>query len=401
MYQSLKPILRDELQKINASGLHKEERIITSKQGRIITVNGKKFLNFCANNYLGLAGSDEMVKAAAAALEKYGFGLSSVRFICGTQDIHKELEKKTAEFVGMEDAILYSSCMSANIGFFASFLGEGDVILSDALNHASIIDGIRMCKAERYVFGHMDMGELEKGLAATQKKRVRVVVTDGVFSMDGDIAPLKEICDLADKYDALVAVDDSHATGFMGKNGRGTHEHCDVVKRPARHASAGIAGGVDVITSTYGKALGGAGGGFVAGPKELIDILRERSRTYLFSNSLPPVVVATSLFAIGYIGKHPELQEKIWVNTKYFREKMKDAGFTVPESVHPIVPVMLGDAQKTQSMARAMLAEGIYVIGFSYPVVPEGKARIRVQISSDHTREDIDKLVAAFVKTSK
>ena len=386
MYNSLKPILQKELQKIHESGLHKAERVITSRQGRLIQTEGKEVLNFCANNYLGLAGSDEMVKAAEIALEKYGFGLSSVRFICGTQDIHKELEKKTAEFVGMDDAILYSSCMSANIGFFASFLGEEDVIFSDALNHASIIDGIRMCKAERFIFKHMDMECLEGGLRQMNEKRVRCIVTDGVFSMDGDIAPLKEICDLADKYDALVVVDDSHASGFMGERGRGTHEHCGVLQR------------VDVITSTYGKALGGASGGFVAGPKEVIDILRERSRTYLFSNSLPPVVAANSLFAIDYINTHPELRRKLWENTRYFRDKMKGAGFAVPVSVHPIVPIILGDAKKTQSIARAMLDEGIYVIGFSYPVVPEGAARIRVQISSDHTREDIDKLIEAFVK---
>jgi glycine C-acetyltransferase len=386
MYKSLKPILENELQKIHDSGLHKAERVITSRQGRLIESGGKEVLNFCANNYLGLAGSDLMVKAATAALKKYGFGLSSVRFICGTQDIHKKLEEKTAEFVGMEDAILYSSCMSANIGFFASFLGEEDVILSDALNHASIVDGVRACKAERYIFKHLDMLDLTKGLQEAQGKRVRCVVTDGVFSMDGDIAPLKEICDLADKYDALVVVDDSHATGFMGKNGRGTHEYCGVLKR------------VDVITSTYGKALGGASGGFVSGPKELIALLRERSRTYLFSNSLPPVVAASALFAIDYIKKHPSLREKLWRNTKYFRENMQKSGFVVPESVHPIVPVMLGDAKKAKDMAEVMLKEGIYVIAFSYPVVPEGTARIRVQISSEHTKEDIDKLVAAFTK---
>jgi glycine C-acetyltransferase len=384
MYNSLKLILKKELQKIHASGLHKSERIITSPQGRVIKVGKKKYLNFCANNYLGLSGSEKMTQAAKKALEKYGFGLSSVRFICGTQDVHKKLEKKTAEFVGMDDAILYSSCMMANIGFFASFLTEEDIILSDALNHASLIDGIRMCKAERFVYKHMDMQCLEEGLKAAQKKRVRCIVTDGVFSMDGDIAPLKEICDLADKYNALVVVDDSHATGFMGKNGRGTHEHCEVLGR------------VDVITSTYGKALGGASGGFVAGPKEIIDMLRERSRTYLFSNSLPPVIAASALFAINYIEKHPKLRVNLWKNTNYFRDEIQKAGFNVPKSVHPIVPIMLGDAKKTQDMARAMLDKGIYVIGFSYPVVPESAARIRVQISSEHTKKDIDKLVAAF-----
>lgn len=388
MFFSLKPIIQTELQKIHESGLHKEERVISSKQGRFITVNGKKYLNFCANNYLGLAGSRALISAAKKAIDKYGFGLSSVRFICGTQDIHKELEKKTAEFVGKDDAILYSSCMSANIGFFASFLSEEDIILSDALNHASIIDGIRASKAERYIYKHMDIADLTVGLKTAEKKRVRCIVTDGVFSMDGDIAPLKEICDLADKYDALVVVDDSHATGFMGKTGRGTHEHCGVLKR------------VDVITSTYGKALGGASGGFIAGPKELIALLRERSRTYLFSNSLPPVVAATSLYAINYIEKHPELRKKIWGNTRYFREKMIKGGFVVPKSEHPIVPIILGDAKKTKAMAEAMFRKGIYVVSFSYHVVPEGTARIRVQISSEHTMEDIDKLVRAFAELS-
>lgn len=387
MYTSFKPIVEQELKTIEEAGLHKEERVISSRQGRTVRVGEKELLNFCANNYLGMAGSDEMVQAAKEALDKYGYGLSSVRFICGTQNVHKELEKKTAEFVGMEDAILYTSCMMANMGFFAAFLGEGDVIISDALNHASLIDGIRLCKAERAIFRHMDMGDLEAKLKEQQQKRMRCIVTDGVFSMDGDVASLKGICDLAEKYDALVVVDDSHATGFMGERGRGTHEHC------------GVLGRVDVITSTYGKALGGATGGFVAGPKELIALLRERSRTYLFSNSLPPAVAGASLFAIQYIENHPELREKLWENTKYFREQMQKAGFTVPESVHPIVPVMLGDAKKAKDMATAMLAEGIYVIAFSYPVVPESAARIRVQISSNHTREDLDKAVDAFVKT--
>lgn len=387
MYSRLKQILQEELKKIHEAGLHKEERIINSRQGRTVRVGDREVLNFCANNYLGLAGSEEMVGAAKEALNQYGYGLSSVRFICGTQNIHKELEKKTAELVGMDDTILYSSCMSANMGFFASFLREEDVILSDALNHASIIDGIRMCKAERYIFQHLDMTDLQKGLEQAQQKRIRCIVTDGVFSMDGDIARLNEICDLAEKYDALVVVDDSHATGFMGDQGRGTHEYC------------GVMGRVDVITSTYGKALGGASGGFIAGRQEIIDLLRERSRTYLFSNSLPPVIAAAGTFAIEYIEKHPELRERLWQNTRYFREKMQEAGFTVPESIHPIVPVMLGDAQKAQHMAKAMLQEGIYVIAFSYPVVPEGAARIRVQISSLHTKEDLDRAVEAFVKT--
>src|SRR3989344_1606001 len=386
MYNHLKPILESELAKIYESGLHKEERVLNSRQGRIVKVGNGQFLNFCANNYLGLSGSQRMSIAAKKAIDRYGFGLSSVRFFCGTQGIHKKLETSTADFVGKEDAILYSSCMSANIGFFASFMGEEDIIFSDALNHASIIDGIRMCKAERFVYNHMDMECLEGGLKQMQGKRIRCIVTDGVFSMDGDVAPLKEICDLADKYNALVVVDDSHATGFMGKNGRGTHEHCGVLKR------------VDVITSTYGKALGGASGGFVAGPKELIQILRESSRTYLFSNTLPPVVASAALFAIDHLEKHPELRAKLWENTRYFREKMQEAGFTVPNSVHPIVPVMLGDAKKSQEMAKNMLKEGIYVIAFSFPVVPQNQARIRVQISTEHTKKDIDRLVNAFIK---
>ena len=387
MYSSLKPILKKELEAIKNAGLHKAERIITSKQGREVVSDGKKVLNFCANNYLGLSGSKEMIKAAKNALEKYGFGLSSVRFICGTQDIHKKLEQATATFLKKDDAILYSSCMSANMGFFASFLTEEDAILTDALNHASIIDGIRLCKAERYIFKHLDMDDLKKGLEETRLKRLRCIVTDGVFSMDGDITPLKKITELAKRYNALVVVDDSHATGFMGKNGRGTPERCGVEKE------------VDVILSTYGKALGGASGGFIAGNQEIIDMLRERSRTYLFSNSLPPVIASSALFALGYIKKHPEFAKRLWENTRYFRKKMQEAGFTLPESVHPIVPIMIGDAKKTQTMARYLLSEGIYVVGFSYPVVPEGKARIRVQISSQHTKKDLDKIIAAFKKT--
>ena len=386
MYTSAKKILEQELKDIAEAGLHKAEHLLSSRQGRAAVVDGKEILNFCTNNYLGLAGSDALVEAAKKALDQYGFGLSSVRFICGTQQVHKDLEKKTAEFLGMDDAILYSSCMAANIGFFAAFLGEQDVILSDALNHASIIDGIRACKSERYIFKHMDMQDLEQGLQQAQTKRIRCIVTDGVFSMDGDVAPLKAICDLADKYDALVVVDDSHATGFMGKRGRGTYEH------------AGVENRVDVVTSTYGKALGGANGGFIAGRKEIIDMLRERSRTYLFSNSLAPVIAGTSLFAIGYIQQHPELQEQLWENTRYFREQMKAAGFQIPESEHPIVPVMIGDPHKAQNMARAMFERGIYVVAFSYPVVPQGTDRIRVQISAAHSKEDINAIVRAFIE---
>lgn len=387
MYSSLKPLLKKELAAIKDAGLFKEERIITSKQGRVVSANGKKVLNFCANNYLGLAGSQELIRAAKKGLDLHGFGLSSVRFICGTQKLHKTLEKETAAFVGKEDAILYSSCMSANMGFFASFLGEEDVILSDALNHASIIDGIRLCKAERYLFKHMDMEDLKKGLTSMKQKRIRCIVTDGSFSMDGDVAPLKEISALAKQYNALVVVDDSHSTGFMGKRGHGAHEHCGVEKE------------VDVIISTYGKALGGAGGGFVAGPQEMIDLLRQRSRTYLFSNSLPPVIAYTSLAALRIIKRRPSLQKQLWENVRHFRKEMQKAKFTVPASIHPIIPIMIGDAAKAQSMAKAMLKQGIYVVAFSYPVVPQGQARIRVQISSAHTKQDLDKAVAAFVQS--
>ena len=386
MYNDAKKLFTTELEKIHAAGLHKQERVITSRQGRVVKADGKEALNFCSNNYLGLAGSDEMVMAAKASLDVYGFGLSSVRFICGTQDVHKELEAKTAAFVGMDDAVLYTSCMAANMGFFATLLAEEDVILSDALNHASIIDGIRLSKAQRYIFTHLDMNDLEKGLREHQARRMRCIVTDGVFSMDGDISSLKDICDLADRYKALVVVDDSHATGFMGEQGRGTHEY------------AGVMGKVDVITSTYGKALGGAGGGFIATHKEIADMLRERSRTYLFSNSLPPVIAGAALFTLQYVEERPDLRENLWENTRYFRQEMQRNGFTVPLSEHPIVPVMIGDAAKTNDMARRMLDEGIYVVGFSYPVVPEGKARIRVQLSAAHSRDDIDRVVAAFVK---
>lgn len=384
MFGNYQKIFTDELVAIRDAGLSKTERVITSRQGRVVSVGGRDFLNFCSNNYLGIAGSDALVNAAKETLERYGFGLSSVRFICGTQDVHKELEKETAAFLETDDAILYTSCMMANMGFFGTFLTDADVIFTDALNHASIIDGIRLSKAARHIFKHLDMNDLEAGLKEHKDKRMRVIVTDGVFSMDGDIAPLKEICNLAERYDALVVVDDSHATGFMGEHGRGTPEHCNVVDR------------VDVITSTYGKALGGAAGGFVAGRKEIVALLRERSRTYLFSNSLPPVIAGTARFAIRYAREHPELQECLWENTRHFRNRMQEVGFQLPASVHPIVPVMIGDAKKSQQLAAHMLEEDIYVVSFSYPVVPEGKARIRVQISAEHTRDDIDRLVAAF-----
>ncbi|MDZ4226876.1 MAG: glycine C-acetyltransferase, partial [Patescibacteria group bacterium] len=381
MYKSLKPILEQELAAAKENGTYKVERVLESSQGREITVGGKKYLNFCANNYLGLSGTDLMEKASEEAVKKWGYGLASVRFICGTQTIHKELEKSVSELVGTEDAVLYSSCFMANVGLFQTFFGTEDAIISDALNHASIIDAVRLSKAERHVFQHMDMDDLEEKLKATREKRLVVVATDGVFSMDGDIAPLKEICDLADKYEALVMVDDAHATGVMGDNGGGTPEYC------------GVAGRVDFVTGTFGKALGGAGGAFTATRKEAADYLRNRSRTYLFSNSLDTAVTGASLWLIDYLKSHPEYRERLWANTKLFRELMKKNGFTVSDAQHPITPIMLGDEKKAVEMAKALFDEGIYVIGFAFPVVPKGKARIRVQVSATHTKEDIEKAV--------
>ncbi|MEW6610557.1 MAG: glycine C-acetyltransferase [Patescibacteria group bacterium] len=389
MFSSLQPIITKVLEDIRSTGLYKPQRVIESRQGAKVVTQGKEVINFCANNYLGLAGSDVLVDAAKKALEQYGYGLSSVRFICGTQTVHKELEQETACFLKKDAALIFGSCWEANEGLFASVLGEEDAVISDALNHASIIDGLRLCKAERHVYAHMDLKDLEEKLRATQSKRMRCIVTDGVFSMEGSIAPLSGICGLAEKYDTLVVVDDSHATGFMGAEGRGTHEYHHVEDK------------VDVITTTYGKALGGATGGCVAGPKELIDLLTQRARTSLFTNALPPVVAGTTLFVLRYLAEHPELRERLWGNTKYFREKMREIGFRVPDSVHPIVPVMVGEGRAAQGMAEEMLNEGIYVIGFSYPVVPQGEARIRVQISAAHTVEQIDALVAAFEKLGR
>ncbi len=374
---------------IKAAGLYKEHREISGRQGPQVVVNGQTVLNFCANNYLGLAGNEELVKVAKENLEKYGYGLSSVRFICGTQTIHAELEKKVAQFLHKEDAIVFTSCWDANEAVFATLLTDADAVISDELNHASLIDGIRLCKAERKVFKHRDLADLEEQLKATQEKRLRCVVTDGVFSMDGHIAPLKEICDLAEKYNAFVVVDDSHATGFMGETGRGAVEACGVLDR------------VDIITTTFGKALGGANGGCIAGSKEVVELFHQRARTTLFTNSVPPVVASTTMWILDYIDAHPELRAKIWENTKYFRAKMTEAGYTVPEDVHPIVPVMIGDGKVANDMARDMLVKGIYVIGFSYPVVPMGKARIRVQISAAHSTEQIDQLVSAFAELGK
>ncbi|OGH64706.1 MAG: glycine C-acetyltransferase [Candidatus Magasanikbacteria bacterium RIFCSPHIGHO2_01_FULL_41_23] len=389
MNQNLEKIVQQTLAEIQSAGLYKEHRVLESRQGTNVRVNGKEVLNFCANNYLGLSGREELVEYAKNALDKYGYGLSSVRFICGTQTVHKELEKKIAEFLHKDDAIIFTSCWDANEAVFATLLTDADAVISDELNHASIVDGIRLCKAERHVFKHRDLADLEEKLKFTQEKRLRCVVSDGVFSMDGHIAPLKEICDLAEKYNAYVVVDDSHATGFMGETGRGAVEACGVIDR------------VDLITTTFGKALGGANGGCIAGQKDIIDLFHQRARTTLFTNTVPPVIAATTMFVLDFIEAHPELRAQIWDNTNYFRAKMIVAGFTVPQDVHPIVPVMIGDGKVASDIAREMLAQGIYVIGFSYPVVPMGKARIRVQISAAHTHEQIDQLVATFASLGK
>jgi glycine C-acetyltransferase len=378
------------LAEIEQAGLRKDERIIGTPQGvEIAVAGGARVLNFCANNYLGLASHPAVLAAAHAALDERGYGLSSVRFICGTQDRHKELEARAAAFVGMEDAILYSSCFDANGGLFETLLGEEDAIISDALNHASIIDGIRLCKAERLRYANGDLEELERHLEATRGRRLRMIATDGVFSMDGFVAKLEAICDLAEQHGAMVMVDDSHATGFMGKTGRGTHEHC------------GVMGRVDVITSTLGKALGGAAGGFTAARQEIVALLRQRSRPYLFSNSLAPVIVGASIAVLELIGRTTELRDRLMDNARVFRERMTALGFQIKPGVHPIVPIMLGDARLAQDFARDLLAEGIYVVGFSYPVVPKGQARIRVQLSAAHTREHLERAVAAFAKIGR
>ncbi len=374
------------LDEIRQSGLWKDERIIESPQAAEIRVGGRTVVNFCANNYLGLSSHPEVIAAARASLDERGYGLSSVRFICGTQDRHKQLEAALSAFLGTEDTILYTSCFDANGGLFETLLGEEDAILSDSLNHASVIDGIRLCKAERHRYEHDDLDQLEDQLKATRKARVRMIATDGVFSMDGDVARLDAICDLADRYGALVMVDDSHATGFMGKTGRGTHEHRGVMSR------------IDIITSTLGKALGGASGGFTSARREIVDLLRNRSRPYLFSNTLAPPIVAGSLAVLSLLSGSTELRDKLEANTALFRRSMTDAGFDIRPGVHPIVPIMLGEAKLAVDFSRALLDLGIYVIGFSYPVVPKGKARIRVQLSAAHTAEEIDRAVAAFVE---
>ncbi len=391
MYGKFKDHLAKELSAIEEAGLYKRERIITSEQNAEITVNGKQVLNFCANNYLGLSSHPEVVKAAHATLDSHGYGMSSVRFICGTQDIHKELERKLAEFHGTEDTILYAACFDANGGVFEPLLGQEDAIISDSLNHASIIDGVRLCKAKRYRYANNDMADLEAQLRAARADGARyiVIVTDGVFSMDGIIADLASICDLADKYEALVMVDDCHAAGFIGKTGRGSAEHC------------GVMGRIDIITGTLGKALGGAMGGYTTGRKEIIDMLRQRSRPYLFSNSLAPAIVGASIRVIDLLSSSTELHDKLERNVKQFRDGIEKLGFKTRGAGAAIVPVMLGDAKLSQVMADKLLEEGIYVIGFFFPVVPKGEARIRVQLSAAHSAEQIDKALAAFAKVGK
>ncbi len=383
--------IQNELENIENEGLYKRERIITSQQSAKIEVGGKKLLNFCANNYLGLSNHPDVMKASQDAIDSHGYGMSSVRFICGTQDIHKDLEAKISKFLGMEDTILYAACFDANGGVFEPLFSEEDAIISDELNHASIIDGVRLCKSARYRYKNNNMQDLEAQLIAASEKnhRFKIIVTDGVFSMDGIVADLKGVCDLADKYDALVMVDDSHATGFIGKTGRGTHEANDVIGR------------VDIITSTLGKALGGALGGFTSGKKEIIDMLRQRSRPYLFSNSLAPGIVGAASKVLDMISDDTSLRDKVMENAEYFRKEMKSKGFDIPDGDAAIVPVMLYDAKLSQDMAEKLLSEGIYVIGFFYPVVPKGKARIRVQLSAAHTREHLDKAIAAFEKVGK
>ncbi|ULQ52331.1 glycine C-acetyltransferase [Flavihumibacter fluvii] len=378
-----------ELEEIKAAGLFKTERIITSEQGAEIMVNGKKVLNFCANNYLGLSSHPAVIEAAHKAIDSHGYGMSSVRFICGTQDIHKTLEKKLAEFLGTEDTILYAAAFDANGGVFEPLFGETDAIISDELNHASIIDGVRLCKAQRFRYKHNDMADLEARLIEAKNARSRIIVTDGSFSMDGTIAQLDRICDLADQYDAIVMIDECHSSGFLGKTGRGTHEY------------RGVMGRIDIITGTLGKALGGASGGFTSGRSEIIEMLRQRSRPYLFSNTLAPSIVGASIAVLDMLSKTTELRDRLEFNTRYFREKMTAAGFDIKPGDHPIVPIMLYDAVIAQQFAAGLLEEGIYVIGFFFPVVPKGQARIRVQLSAAHSQAHLDAAIAAFNKVGK
>ena len=403
MFGKMKDWITAELKGVKEAGLFKSERVILSPQGAEIKVAQGEVVNFCANNYLGLGDHPELIKRAKEVLDERGYGLSSVRFICGTQDIHKELEAKIAKFLGTDDTILYSSCFDANGGLFECLLGADDAIITDALNHASIIDGIRLCKAQRWIYNHADMRDieetdketakvgkgLERCLKEAQKCRFRMVATDGAFSMDGDVAKLDQICDLAEKYDALVMIDDSHSTGFMGKHGKGTHEHC------------GVLGRVDIITSTLGKALGGASGGFTSGRQEIIDLLRQRSRPYLFSNTMPPPVVGSAIKVFDLLMESTHLRDKLERSTAYFRKEMTARGFAIRPGVHPIVPIMLYDAPLAQKFAAKLLDEGIYVIGFFFPVVPKGQARIRVQVSAAHEKHHLDKAIEAFTKVGK
>jgi glycine C-acetyltransferase len=385
----LRQVLQPQLDELQQRGLYKRERLIQGPQGPAISVNDRDVINFCANNYLGLANHPQIVEAAHEGLRRYGYGLASVRFICGTQDLHRQLEAVIARFLGKDDAILYTSCFDANGGLFETLLGEEDTVLSDELNHASIIDGIRLCKAKRFRYRHSDMAELEQGLKEAQGSRVRLIATDGVFSMDGDMAKLPDICALADKYDAVVMVDDSHATGLLGPGGRGTPEHLGVLER------------IDILTSTLGKALGGAAGGFTCAGREVVDFLRQRSRPYLFSNSLPPVIAFTALKALELAAGGRELRDRLHGNARRLRAALEGAGFKLKPGEHPILPVMLGDAALAGQMADRLLERGIYVIGFSYPVVPQGQARIRIQLSAAHTAEQLDRAARAFAEVGK
>ncbi len=390
MYETLKPELQNELENIKKAGLFKNERVITTPQGADIeTIDGEKVINFCANNYLGLSSHPKVIEAAKKAIDSHGYGMSSVRFICGTQDIHKQLESKISEFLHTEDTILYAAAFDANGGVFEPLIGADSAIISDELNHASIIDGVRLCKAQRFRFKHNDMSDLEEKLKEASGLKHRIIVTDGVFSMDGTIAQLDKICDLADKYKSLVMTDECHATGFIGKTGRGVPEYRGVMER------------VDIITGTLGKALGGASGGFTSGKKEIIELLRQRSRPYLFSNTLAPAIIGASIAVLELLSSTTELRDKLEENTRYFRERMTDAGFDIKPGVHPIVPIMLYEAQLSQQFAEKLLEKGIYVIGFYYPVVPKGKARIRVQISAAHEKAHLDKAIEAFTEVGK
>jgi glycine C-acetyltransferase len=390
MYGPLQGILQQRLADVRANGLFKQERLIASAQGaRVRLKDGREVLNLCANNYLGLADHPKVKAAAAAALERWGYGLSSVRFICGTQTIHRELEEAISAFLGTEDTILYSSCWDANGGLFETILGPEDAVISDALNHASIIDGIRLCKAQRFRYASSDLADLEAKLVEAKGARVKLIATDGVFSMDGTIAPLAEICDLAERHGAVVMMDDSHAVGFLGKTGRGTHEH------------RGCLGRVDIITGTLGKALGGASGGYTSGRKEVIDLLRQQSRPYLFSNSLAPAIAATTLAVLQFLRESTELRDRLMVNAAYWRKGLTELGFTLPPGEHPIVPVMLGDALLAQKFAASLLEHGVYAVGFFFPVVPPGKARIRTQMSAAHTRAELDQALAAFAAAKR